>query len=375
VHVGSNIAATAISIGTPFLGPVGAPIAAIAGTALGIASKMTESALSGVPTPTVPLPTRQLACRAIAAEGALQTVLGMKVEKLHALGILPKMQAAYKKNKSVVTALAPVIGPALLDPALRAAVAATLPPPASTVFPKVIATQPSEAAMGDDGIVKEIARATQKTPIAAGKEGFFDFITGVVSVATKVAPPLIGAVGQIVNNFGKGESALQPVPVNVELLPHFEAVCHRSLLGEAALDALTSLESKDRPEGFLTPMVGAIKKIGQFVVKMAPDVIRTVGPIIADQLQKQQGQGGANGGKGGGESEFADETLAEALNDSKLTQAPQGKTALKAVNGEVKTINGISSGMTLRAAATSPLLQASAVSALPKQLDGLVFSY
>ncbi|KAF5637168.1 glutamyl endopeptidase [Fusarium sp. NRRL 52700] len=91
---------------------------------------------------------------------------------------------------------------------------------------------------------------------------------------------IISAVGSIADAIGGGaEDSFEPD--SGVLAPHVEVLCHRALLGDAALHALMSVPVKDiQEESFFVDLVNTIKNIGSTVIKVAPTVIKTVTPIV-----------------------------------------------------------------------------------------------
>ena len=86
--IGGPITSHVLNTGIPFLGPIGEPITAIAGTALGTAGRMAEALEQGgydhIDTTGIPE-------RAILAEAALQTVLKMGPQTMEEIGVLNAM--------------------------------------------------------------------------------------------------------------------------------------------------------------------------------------------------------------------------------------------------------------------------------------------
>lgn len=115
--VGQRIDHSVLRAGSPFLGQVGSPIAAVAGTALGVISNRGADASSDIGS--VHVNYRQCAARAIVAEAAIQTVLMMDPHKANEFRIFDKMEDQFPETKDVVPRVAKLITPEIVESALR----------------------------------------------------------------------------------------------------------------------------------------------------------------------------------------------------------------------------------------------------------------
>ena len=107
VHVGATVGQTVLSVGTPFLGPVGAPITAIVGSALSFAGKLTESSMGTKSALDVDHSYKERTFRAIFSKAALQTVLKMEASKASHYKLFEHMESTYHQQKPFVASLEP----------------------------------------------------------------------------------------------------------------------------------------------------------------------------------------------------------------------------------------------------------------------------
>ncbi|EXM16543.1 Peptidase S1, PA clan, chymotrypsin-like fold [Fusarium oxysporum f. sp. vasinfectum] len=285
INIGAKIGSTVLQVGTPFLGPIGAPVAAVAGTALSVIGKLTsgktEDAFDdelGPPAPTT-ANYKYHASRAILGEAALQTFLKMGPRQTHKYDIISKMQARYKETRHLMPKVAKLIVPAITEPALRIAVDSQ----AGENAPKTYPTMPSTKDALDSSAQPFVNGLLKTVQNQGEQEDFFGFLSGIANTAANVvstAGPIINAVGSIASAIGGGaEDSFEPD--SGDLSPHVEVLCHRALLGDAALHALMSVPAKDiQEEGFFGDLVNTVKNIGSTVIKVAPTVIKTVTPIV-----------------------------------------------------------------------------------------------
>ncbi|CZR49483.1 uncharacterized protein FPRO_15843 [Fusarium proliferatum ET1] len=118
VNIGAKIDSTVLQVGSPFLGPIGAPDVAVVGTSLSVIGKLTSSNtevafddMIGHPAPTT-AGYKYHASRAILGEAALQTFLKMGPRQAHQYDMIPKMQERYKEARHLVPNVSKLIAPA-----------------------------------------------------------------------------------------------------------------------------------------------------------------------------------------------------------------------------------------------------------------------
>jgi hypothetical protein len=273
-RIGPDIGSTVLGGGSPFMGPLIGPIAAAAGTALGLASKLvdnsnkSESEFEAAPNH------KAHAARAMLAEAALQTVLKMDVDQITKYGVAQHMQNSFQKNKPnlrIVKILAPTIMDSTLRIAMNASTSSTTAPATYPNIPSLSESIVGPARNFADGLIT----AAQGD---AHEEGFFEFIKAVVTTGVKTGGPLIGTIGKLI---GGSESDMEPAISEDSTYQHLETLCHRSIMGEAALEAIMSIPPEElHAEGFFGSITDTIKSIGSTVVRVAPSVMKTVVPII-----------------------------------------------------------------------------------------------
>ncbi|KAF5976828.1 hypothetical protein FBULB1_6782 [Fusarium bulbicola] len=285
VNIGAKIDSTVLQVGTPFLGPIGAPVTAVVGTALSVIGKLTSSNTEvafddklGPPAPTT-ADYKYHASRAILGEAALQTFLKMGPRQTHKYDMISKMQARYKEARYLVPKVAKLITPAITEPALRIAVDSQAGDNVSKTYPTMPSTEDAH-----DCPVPPFFDGLSRSALNQGEqEDFFGFLSGIAKTAANVVStdaPIISAVGSIADAIGGGaEDSFEPD--SDDLAPHVEVLCQRALLGDAALYALMSVPTKDiQEEGFFGDLVNTVKNIGSTVIKVAPTVIKTITPIV-----------------------------------------------------------------------------------------------
>lgn len=284
VNVGANIGSQVLSVGSPFMGPVAGPIGAVAGAALSFAGKLTESSMATESALDADHSYKQHVCRAILSEAALKGVLSMGASTRNKYGVLENMQKSWEKSKGNVPIIAQKFGPALMEPALRIAVSDTDKSAVGPVqYPKIVPPAGTESAL--DSGHQDFVGALVSGGGGSNTEGFLDFLGSVAKVAVNVAPSVISTVGTIVGAV-KGESAMAPAVDDLQ--PHFETVCQRALMGDAALQAILQVPPEElKQEGFFGTLADTVKSIGSTVVKAMPGVIRVVEPLVHDAIQQK----------------------------------------------------------------------------------------
>lgn len=302
VQVAAPIASNVLQVATPFMGPVGAPLAAVAGTALGLASKLTESSMAESSMGDS-ISTHGIAERALLGEAALQTVLNMDHDVAQKSGVFDTMVSVYTKLGPVVTKLAPKLMPAVVEPALRLALdhiqkSNPIPATESSMDPRASFWTPPPASFNTikvDAATKAFgdALAAAPAPKVEGAEGFFDSLGSIIQTGLKIVPIVAPTLGSLL---GVTESEMEPTPTEAAMTRMF----HRAAMGEAALQALIKYHSDKHEEGFFGDFLDTVQKIGSQVIKVAPDVIQTAAPIALQLLKaSSSSRGGTESGFGG----------------------------------------------------------------------------
>ena len=298
MKIAAPIAGGIITAGGPiFLGPAGAPVAALANVALGAAAKLAETAMDDPESATggAPANVDGYAERALLAEASLQAVVRMDSQVLRKSGTLDEMEKVFKTLRPRVEMLAPHVLKGLIEPALKIALAEIREPHLSKET--ALSDQRTEIALsGEDSSESAIDPRVgdfmqgllAPTQVLGGEESFFDTLGKVLNTAVHVVPPILGTVNTGMNIlgglFGGAESgglSDQTDEMNETLM----TLGHRAIMGEAALQALMTLPRQQlEEEGMFDSIKQAVQKIGQTVIKAAPGVIRTVGPIVLKAL-------------------------------------------------------------------------------------------
>lgn len=255
--------AVAPTLATALLGPAGAPVAAIAGVALGALGNVCESTLDtneGVPE------------RAVLSEAALQTVLKLQehnpshpaLRKIHS-----DMAESYRQIAPAVPHLAETLKPALFQAA---------------------------AIVGQAGDVSNNKGPLGHTKVANGEEAFFQDAGNFLYNGFQVAKPILraGAVAAL-NKIATGlaaESGQQESTLDSressEASQAAKLVVQRAFLGDSALQALGKLDPRELA-GLKVPSEGAAQEesIADFfntAVQKIGGVVKTVAPVVIDHV-------------------------------------------------------------------------------------------
>ncbi|KAF8861619.1 trypsin-like serine protease [Acephala macrosclerotiorum] len=322
-RVAAPLINTGLQIASPFLGPAGAPIAGIAGVALGALGKMCESAFDpGTQTlhmvqKITPEQMDGCAQRAVLAEAALQAALKLDDSHPEAKKIIQSMKKSYA-TMTIQKSLPSKLFPCIAAPALRIAMdqkVAIQPkaplirkplPQAGLNAAEAAFYSPTEAAFA-----KELLAPTLSLP---GEEGFFDTMAPIIKKGLKYATPFLkqaakDGIDAVLADWNSTEAAIDTTTSDSILA---EPLFKRAIVAECALQAvqkvepsklndikLIDVEGNEMPEGFFDFMKGAIQVVGRQIAQTAPDVIRNVGPValdlLANAIQKKAGAEGAFG--------------------------------------------------------------------------------
>jgi V8-like Glu-specific endopeptidase len=296
VQVGAPILSDVLQTGLPLaLGPIGAPLGALANLALSAAGRMAESttAESGF---TSDIQIDGTVERAILSEAALAVVMSMKKTKLQEEGILDDMASVVKKLSPSVGQIAPHVMGAVMEPALRIALdtintggnANAESSFSSTTRYRVPVSgetrYKNRLDPAAEAFVSGLLSASAKDGDA---EGFFDDIGKFIKTAVGVAAPLGGTIMKTLGNLLAGtESGFaedSPTPIGLSL----ENLGYRAILGEAALQAVMKMPKQQlEEEGFFSKMISLVKDIAPVVMRSAPGVIKAVTPLV-NHMKKQ----------------------------------------------------------------------------------------
>lgn len=291
-EVGAPIAKGALSVGLPFLGPAGLPIAALANIALGVAGKICESSMEGEESSLPPhLSQQDFTDRALLGEAALTAVLKMKENDRVPEGLFEMMEKTY-------TSLAPVIKRAastVLNPLMETALRITLENVAKgNHVPNISTTrQEIKQAEGDDEVFEDPATHSfmrallSPTLVVEGEEGFFDDLGDHIRRGLKAGRPFfrIAVKGLALLDTVLPESSMEEGAT----AEAFDIISKRAIMGEAALQAVMNIEHDElNAEGFFDGLKTALQTIGSTVITYAPKVIGAVAPIVQSLMQGQE---------------------------------------------------------------------------------------
>ena len=300
IGIGAPIAKEVLKEALPvFLGPVGAPLGALAGLLLSATGKTAES-LTGAESDTgKPIKLNGVAERALLGEAAFQAVMSMGKDKLEEEGFLEDMMKTVNTLRPIVEKVAPRIAPILTEPALRIAL---------DTINKV--SKPKAESGGDFPVRRNIKRTESSFTRAdrqteafmealmgpttldpTGEEGFFGDLGNIITSGLTAIPNIIGTVVE------KGLPVLIGALTESEFdapdaASSFDGAFNRALVGEAALQTLIKQPvSKLEEEGLFDIMKGVLQRVGPAVIKSAPGIIKAVTPLVNDLLGKTESGG------------------------------------------------------------------------------------
>jgi hypothetical protein len=299
---GLKMGAPMIGIAAPSLGPVGAPIGALASVALGALGKLcAESAMGTESTIDPSAPVHGLAQRAVLGEAALQAIMAMDKQMLHEEGIFDVMSAVVHTMAPVIKKAAPhimnIVMPAALNLATTALNQAKQSPGAEPAFSagwpvdESILYNSSNVPVDYENSGVEAFATKLIGSMHDGEDGaegwFGDFISSALSktgnvfvTAAKTGLPIL------LDQLSQTESAMPSSP-GAEL-PQLEGVAERAVLQEAALHAVLTLSpQKLEEEGFFSIIGSVVKTFAPVVIKAAPSIIKAVGPIVSSAMRTE----------------------------------------------------------------------------------------
>ncbi|RPA76937.1 trypsin-like serine protease [Ascobolus immersus RN42] len=302
------------------LGPVGAVLAPLAGIAIDAVGKLTEGGFENDGASlTDTIRESGAVNRAVLGEAALAAVLQLPQETLEEEGILTDMKDFFGRHYAMVKKVAPAIRDAVLEPGFRIALDISreqqqlvfdlkrgkrTPIPQRRELPG--AESLTESAFGDASENFLCGLVRGPTLVVDGAEGFWgDFVDfakkGVQVVAPIVLPgPVGGIVSNLVDKIPRPESGFENDGPDNAISKSFETLAQRSLLGEAALQALIKkdnrflselqLDGEDgEPESIFDKIKSGIQFLAPKVISALPHVISAVTPIVQGLVTKSEG--------------------------------------------------------------------------------------
>lgn len=224
----------------PMLGPIGAPIRVIAGTALSAAARLPDQGAEASTESRNPqMDYKEHATRAILAEAALEAVLKMGPEESAKFGVLDEMEKHYNETKDLAPSVAKIIAPAIDEPALLVAAESQAP---GAEFEALLPEPPvTEGSVSSDqqAFLDSVLTANGPSSQSVGRGGFLgglpDNLKKIVGEVTPIVNRMPHFSRPIWKLFGD-EDGSESSPTDVS--PQAEALSQRALLGDAALQAL-----------------------------------------------------------------------------------------------------------------------------------------
>lgn len=329
-RVVTPIAQQGLSFASPFLGPLGGPVSAIGGIALGALSKVCEeSALDEDKTPSYKLQDG-VAQRAVLAEAALQTVLRMERSPANKR-IMDSMTAKYQgsgfdadKANKLGAKLVPLMSQAGLHLAINENLVTNKKQ--ATGVQKIKPHGPELIVPSADTQVEDFldaaAQAEVKTWRTIGKEDkseaeFFNDLTQFLATGSQAPKPALisGNPADLTPGQKQLEAYLskksgneatdlpvRPSPTD-KSRPISDAhaagyLAHRAIVAECALQAVLEAKKTDlqdsvilgdatsaEPESFFDGLLKTVQMMGSAVVKVAPKVLDVALPILIDTVK------------------------------------------------------------------------------------------
>ena len=309
LRVGAPLLGGALKTGLPLaLGPLGAPIGALAGLALNAAGKLAESTDAESFDPSEAQEGTME--RAILAEAALTAMQKMDLHPDDQESIFSDMKDYVMKAAPTVKKVAPRVMGAMMEPALRIALNSlhnyneqghsgteAFEDQSSEPFRLNVTYSNAIDQRGDrnaeaflHGLQKSMKQG-QEAFDGESEEGFMDFLSAGVRMAGRGAiagarfglPILAKMVGDSAESI-EAESGAPSALSSSDL-------AKRALVGEAALQALMKLPpQKLEEEGFFDVISSVVKNIAPIVVKVAPTVISNLSPTIGGIIKAATGQ-------------------------------------------------------------------------------------
>ncbi|KAJ5292686.1 uncharacterized protein N7443_008639 [Penicillium atrosanguineum] len=283
---------------SPFFGPLGGPLSALAGAALEVIAKFggPESMMN------LQKATSGSTERAILAEATLQSVLQITDHELSER-LMSDMRVTYLQLAPHITNLAPKLFPVLRDCALRLAVNQDYLRKSENIrlgSPRALFSGLDSFDPSRPAFVNGLFGPTR--PVLA-TEGFFSGIGNVLDQAVnKVAdsfnilePPGLKLINDALASI-RIESMETSQPTEKEDLAATRLITQRAIMAEAALRAVMKLEQRDFPqpcqtesygaEGFFDIIKSQVQVMGKDVLKYAPSVINALAPTVMGLLSQ-----------------------------------------------------------------------------------------
>ena len=286
------------------LGPsVGSPIGALAGAILAAAGKITGNASAPVHDFRQGLTYDGVVERAILGEAAICAVKSMKTRRLAEIGVLAEMAKVVKQLAPNTKKIAPFIMHTLTGVALRISLDAlsngntkfslsdSLTTESSSKIPKTYYT---DANAGGELFISRLSRACAKIDgIGNAPE---DAETIIKIGFHEAGPVLTNVAGSGLQTLSTAlpDQAAGGETGDLAHLPHIEGLPERAMLGEAALQALMTVQPRDLDDSAFDIMARTIAKIGLVVARSSHGLMEDIGFIIKAAVVAPAATGATN---------------------------------------------------------------------------------
>ena len=282
--IGAKILPSVLQLGIPFLGPVGGPLAALAGTILGWAGSLCESSFDPEDECSADPSQENYAERAVLAEAALQTALKLTLSQLSDLELLDAITEEYPGLQTNFGRVSPKLLGILLEPSTRIAldsilvkerVAAASSESDQRVEISVSGDDTEAEGPIDDQTEAFLDKLVVPTLLCAGEESFIDDLGTLISKALKIAIPIIKTAASglaALNNTTSTEAAI----VESEKDQNLSLLAKRALLGEAVLQAFMKIGAEKLEETYISNSDGTQEAFFDFFKQVAQRIGRQV---------------------------------------------------------------------------------------------------
>jgi hypothetical protein len=299
IHFGGPIVKDILGTALPFaLGPLGGPVAALAGIAISSAGKLAETSTGAESAVPGADPLDGVAERAILAEAALTAMMKMDNHVLAEEGFFDDVWSIAKKILPVVKNVAPKVLDVVAKPALQLALESLNKGHGAEGFydqpeemPRSGRPPTALCITGNTGAEAFMDRLEHAGGQSA--EGFIDDIGRIASKGLQSAGPVLSFVAKHGLPLLQGafaEADMGDVPPPPPVLAGMDGMHQRAVLAEATLQAALKAPQHILEEGgFFDFMSAAVSKIAPVVLKAAPALIKSVGPVVDSILKQQKG--------------------------------------------------------------------------------------
>jgi hypothetical protein len=287
MDVGAPIVGDALTIASPFFGPIGGPLAALAGTALGAAGKKlaTKGTKTGAESEFSDLKDQpSVVHQAIMNEACLHALFHSAVKNSEFRAELnTKLVAEYRKQATAAERVSPKVLPAVM---------ASVLPLSQDILRQVLTTKtetgfggsefakpiqkPASYERMKDSLAKRIIDAPSKQPVEESFWGVFGAVLSAANKGVSIVQKGLDVANQLLPP--KTESSFdESTPLDADLT----VLGKRAVLGAAAAAVLqdASLDQLEE-EGLFTAIKDAAAKYGPTVIKYGPVVIDALRPVV-----------------------------------------------------------------------------------------------